>query len=216
MTGPPARPQIYHITHVDNLVSIGRDGALVSDAVMIARGGPNASIGMGHIKRRRLEDLDVSCHPGTKVGEYVPFYFCPRSVMLYLISRGNHPDLTYTGGQGPIIHLEADLHEVVRWAESQDLRWAFSLANAGARYAPFRRRLEDLGQVNWTAVEASDWRAQEIREGKQAEFLIHETFPWTLVKRIGVSSMSIRTRAIAAMEGLKHQPRVEILPAWYY
>jgi hypothetical protein len=36
-------------------------------------------VGMSEIKRRRLEALDVDCHPGSKVGEYVPFYFCPRN-----------------------------------------------------------------------------------------------------------------------------------------
>lgn len=216
MTSLPSQPKIYHITHVDNLASIGRDGALLSYAGMMARGGPNASIGMGHIKRRRLEDLEVSCHAGTKVGEYVPFYFCPRSVMLYLIYRGSSPDLTYTEGQDPIVHLEADLHEVVKWAEAAKLRWAFSLANAGARYTLFRCRLDQLDQINWTAVAATDWRPPEIKEGKQAEFLVYGSLPWTLVRRIGVSSMGTRTRVIAAMEGLEHQPRVEVLRAWYY
>jgi hypothetical protein len=60
---------------------------------------------MSAIKRRRVEELEVSCHPGTKVGDYVPFYFCPRSVMLYVIHRANHPDLSYRGGQEPIVHL---------------------------------------------------------------------------------------------------------------
>jgi len=50
----------------------------------------------------------VKCHPGTKVGQYVPFYFCPRSIMLYILHRGNHPDLDYREGQGPILHLQAD------------------------------------------------------------------------------------------------------------
>jgi len=40
---------------------------------------------MSTIKARRLYDLEVDCHPGTKVGEYVPFYFCPWSIMLYLL-----------------------------------------------------------------------------------------------------------------------------------
>jgi hypothetical protein len=61
----------------------------------------------------RRKRLPVSCHPGTCVGDYVPFYFCPRSVMLYVISRRNHSSLTYRGGQAPIVHLETDLHAVV-------------------------------------------------------------------------------------------------------
>lgn len=118
MTPPPAQPKIYHITHVDNLPGIIADGALVSDAAMMARGGPVAPIGMSSIKMRRVHELEVHSHPGSRVGEYVPFFFCPRSIMLFVIHRANHPELTYRGGQGPIVHLEADLQEVVavgRW-----------------------------------------------------------------------------------------------------
>jgi hypothetical protein len=212
---PPPNPKIYHITHVDNLASIVRDGALFSDAVMIARGGPDATIGMSTIKQRRLS-LPVDCHEGTRVGEYVPFYFCPRSVMLYLIHRGNSPELAYRGGQGPIVHLESDLHEVIAWADGAGRRWAFSLSNAGARYAQFRRRSDQLDRIDWAAVAANDWQAPEIKEGKQAEFLVHGSFPWTLVARIGVASAGIRNRVLAAMEGASHQPRVGIAPGWYY
>jgi len=148
---------------VDNLPSIIADSGLVSDAAMIARGGPAAAIGMSAIKRRRLQ-LPLDCHPGDCVGDYVPFYFCPRSIMLYLISCANHPDLSYRGGQGPIVHLEADLHEVVDWANSQQRRWAFSLSNAGAVYAQFRATLNDLGELNWPAIAATDFRTAEVKE----------------------------------------------------
>lgn len=84
MSRPPARPQIYHITHVNNLLAIIAADALYPDTTMIAKGGPAAPIGMSTIKQRRLS-LPVACHPGHSVGEYVPFYFCPRSIMLYVI-----------------------------------------------------------------------------------------------------------------------------------
>ncbi|MEJ7809341.1 MAG: DUF4433 domain-containing protein [Gemmatimonadaceae bacterium] len=136
MTPPPERPRIYHITHVDNLEAIVAGGVLLSDAQMIARGGPSATIGMSNIKRRRLA-LPVRCHPGDRVGDYVPFYFCPRSVMLFVIYCANARELTYRGGQGPIVHLEADLRAVIAWAEEAGRRWAFTLSNAGANYAEF-------------------------------------------------------------------------------
>lgn len=88
---------------------------MVSDVAMIARGGPSASIGMSDIKQRRL-GLPVKCHRSDKVGEYVPFYFCPRSIMLFLIHRANHPELTYQEGQEPIIHLES-----IRWCSSREV-----------------------------------------------------------------------------------------------
>ncbi len=81
----PDQPKIYHITHWRNMPQILADGGLWSDAERIARGLECQIVGMSDIKRRRLEELKVDCHPGTKVGQYVPFYFCPRSIMLYIL-----------------------------------------------------------------------------------------------------------------------------------
>lgn len=216
MSPVPAQPKIYHITHVDNLAAIVNDRKLVSDATILARGGPSVTIGMSAIKKRRVEEIAVSCHPNTMVGDYVPFYFCPRSVMLYLLHRANHPDLTYLGGQDLIVHLEADLHEVIGWADTQNRRWTFSLSNAGARYVETRNRLDQLDEVNWTAVAETDFRSSDIKEGKQAEFLVHESFPWKLVRRIGVYSADIKVRAEASLAHAIHRPPVEILRNWYY
>jgi hypothetical protein len=215
MTDMPGRPQIYHITHVDNLSAILDAGGLWSDAAMIARGGPEASIGMSSIKQRRL-GLLVRCHPGDHVGDYVPFYFCARSIMLFVIHCGNHSELAYRGGQDPIVHLEADLREAVAWAEGEGRHWAFSLSNAGAFYAEFRNRLDQLSEVNWSAVAATDFRSSQVKEGKQAEFLVHGFFPWHLVRRIGVASSSIQSRVARALSGSAHQPMVEVRRDWYY
>jgi hypothetical protein len=215
MTDTPERPRIYHITHVENLPSILESGGLRSDAAMVTRGGPTASIGMGEIKQRRLR-LPVRCHPGDFVGDYVPFYFCPRSVMLYVIHCRNHPELSYQGGQDPIVHLEGDLRETVAWAERESRRWAFSLSNAGTFYAEFRNRLGQLSEVDWEAVTARDFRERQIKEGKQAEFLVRDLFPWHLVQRIGAKSASIQLRAARAISGAVHRPVVEVRPDWYY
>src|SRR5258705_340414 len=137
MSSPPPSPRIYHITHMQNIHRMASEGALLSDARMAKHGGPAATIGMAEIKSRRLE-LPVACHPGDRVGDYVPFYFCPRSIMLFVIHCANHESLTYRDGQAPIVHLEADLGEVVAWADSMGRRWAFSLSNAGATYSEFR------------------------------------------------------------------------------
>jgi hypothetical protein len=212
----PAQPRIYHITHVDNLPRIVTDGVLWSDAVIVEQGGPAAAIGMSMIKRRRLEELQVKCHPGTFVGAYVPFYFCPRSIMLYLIYMANHPELVYRGGQGPIVHLESDLIEAVAWADAQPRPWAFSLSNAGARYTEFRTSLDDLDDVDWEAVASRDFRSSEVKEGKQAEFLMYESFPLGLVNCVGVRSEAVAEQAEAALEGVEGAPPVAVRPEWYF
>lgn len=215
MTAPPASLCIYHITHVNNLPAIVAAGGLISDAEMTKRGGPAANIGMSKIKRRRLS-LPVTCHPGDKVGDFVPFYFCPRSVMLHVIHRANHPDLTYRDGQRPIVHLEADLRSVVVWAGQQGQRWAFSLSNAGASYTEFRSDVSDLGEIDWNAVAATDFRSPTVKEAKQSEFLLHNFFPLSLIRRIGAHSPPIATKVRAALAGSTHQPAVTVQPTWYF
>jgi len=214
MTPPPANPKLYHIVHVDKLASIVADGRLLCDAVMAPRANAGTVIGMTDIKTRRLT-LPVKCHAGLHVGDCVPFYFCPRSVMLYLIYQANHPELTYRGGQGPIVHLEFDLNQVVEWAEAQGLRWAFTLSNAGSYYFEDRCDLADLGDVEWDAVNARMW-AGGLKEGKQAEFLVEREVPWDLVEKIGVLSNGIAQRAGAAVAHAPNQPLIEIRHDWYY
>ena len=99
MTIPvPSRPVIYHIVHLDRLPSIISDGHLWSDAVMAQRGNGGTTIGLNSIKDRRLRESTLSSHPGLHIGECVPFYFCPRSVMLYVIYKQDHHELIYRGG----------------------------------------------------------------------------------------------------------------------
>lgn len=209
----PTNPKIYHIVHVDNLASIVAAGGLLSDAMMEGRRGGTV-IGMSRIKARRLKELSLSCHPTLRVGQCVPFYFCSRSVMLYTIYKRNE-ELTYKGGQEPIVHLEGDMRATIEWAEANDRRWAFTLSNAGAYYFEDRSDLAHLGEIKWASVRAKQW-AGAAKEGKQAEFLIEHTFPWHLVERIGVYSQLVVPKVAEAMLGATHRPVIEIKRDWYY
>ncbi|HEY1528534.1 MAG TPA: DUF4433 domain-containing protein [Candidatus Angelobacter sp.] len=211
---PPTHPKIYHIVHVDRLPSIVADGCFWCDAEVVRRAPPGTTIGMDNIKQRRLTELTLSSHPNLHVGDCVPFYFCPRSVMLYLMYQGNHPDLVYRGGQDPIIHLEADLHAVVDWANQAGRRWAFTLSNAGSYYFEDRSDLSQLDEIDWDAVQARQW--QNCKERKQAEFLLEQSFPLQLVERIGVRSRIQYQQVFNTLPVGGRQPNVEICPNWYY
>jgi hypothetical protein len=210
----PRHPKVYHIVHVDRLPSILADGCLWCDAEVVRRAPPGTTIGMNNIKQRRLTELTLSSHPQLHVGGCVPFYFCPRSVMLYLIHKNNHPDLVYRGGQNPIIHLEADLHAVVDWANRQGRRWAFTLSNAGSYYFEDRSDLAQLDEIDWDAVQARQWANR--KEPKQAEFLMEHSFPFQLVERIGVYSLAQYQQVVNTLPVGGHQPTVEICADWYY
>ncbi len=49
------------------------------------RASPGTTIGMSSIKRRRSIERTLNSHPDLHVGDCVPFYFRPRSVMLFLL-----------------------------------------------------------------------------------------------------------------------------------
>ena len=133
--------------------------------------------------------------------------------MLYMIDKKN-AELSYKGGQEPIVHLEADLRTVVKWAEANNQLWAFSLSNAASSYFEDRCDLDQLDEINWNAVGKKYWSA--VREEKQAEFLIEQAFPWHLVERIGVYGQAQVEPVNMALAGTTHRPAIEIKPEWYY
>lgn len=209
----PLQPKIYHIVHADRLPAIIEDGYLLSDVEVVMRGRAGTAIGMDRIKQRR-QRLTLQSHPDLHIGACVPFYFWPRSIMLYVIHCANHPRLRFRGGQGPIVHLEADLRQTVAWAERCGQRWAFTDSNAGSYIFNDWSDLAQLNKIDWNAVRARDW--QDCKEGKQAEFLIERQFSWHLVQRIGVLSAQVHTFVSRYLPASAQKPRVEVMRDWYY
>jgi hypothetical protein len=216
MSPPPISPKLYHIVHIDRLASIIAGNGLVCDAKMQARKLGGTNIGMPKIKERRLTELTLSSYPDLHVGDCVPFYFCPRSVMLYLISRANSSDMDYHGGQEEIIHLVADMRRTIGWASQNGRRWAFTTSNAGSHYFNDFCNFNDLCKIDWTAVQAVRW--QDCKEEKQAEFLLEKEFPWMLVDRIGVFSEAQQRQVSALLLSAAHAhaPTVHVQRNWYY
>lgn len=205
--------KIYHIVHVDKLPSILHDGELICDAEVQRRSPVGTTIGMSKIKKRRMEKF-LSSHPDLHVGDCVPFYFCPRSVMLYMFFKGNHKEIDYHGGQEPIVHLVADMYMTMSWAARNHLRYAFTSSNAGSNYFNDYTHKKDLSKINWDAVCASSW--QNCREDKQAEFLIEQRLPWELVEQIGVYSEMQYRQVSQALAGVAHRSPIEVKREWYY
>jgi len=209
----PAHPKIYHIVHVDRLPSIIADGGLFSDAIMSARPPTGTAVGMQNIKTRRL-GKPLETYPELMVGGCVPFYFCPRSIMLFVLSCKNNPDLIYTGGQEPMVHLELDFHTTIKWANDNAVKWVFTDMNAGSAMFEDFNDLTKLDRIDWDAVNTKYW--QNCKDGKQAEFLVENSFPWQLVERIGVHSHVVQAQVKTALAGTNGQLSVEIKRDWYY
>ena len=211
--------RIYQITHIDNLSSIIEEGCLRSDRRLVDANVDRVVIGMDHIKKRRLKELQVRpCHPNTYVGDYVPFYFCPRSPMLYMIHMKND-ELKFQGGQERIVHLVTSLEYGIK--EAGERPWAFSDGNAGAAYTQFSNDLEQLPTfIKWDAVNARRWSGRNvdpaIKNNKQAEFLVYDTFSWQTFRGIGVINETIRKEVQEILKNADHKPEVLVKSDYYY
>lgn len=199
---------IYHITHLDNLAGIVQAGRLWCDARRIALGLLNTNIGYSHIKARRMRHPVAVAERGT-LGNYVPFNFCPRSVMLYVVAQGHE---NYLGGQQPIVHLVSSIDAILKAGRS----WLFTDRHADLGYANQIDTLDRLGEVDNSVMPLQWWSEQEVKEKRQAEFLVHDWCPWEAIETIGVIDPEIAARTEMAIAGAKHRPRVEVRRAWYY
>lgn len=56
----------------------------------------------------------------------------------------------------------------------------------------------------------------DLKEKRQAEFLVHDGCPWSAIEMIGVMDQEIAARVQATIAGAGHKPRVEVHRDWYY
>ena len=208
--------KIYHIIHINRLESVLFDGYIFSDAQMSQRTNMGYSIGMNKIKQRRLEK-HLASFPDLTVGQCVPFYFCPRSVMLYVISRKNNPDLSYSEGQDKVIHLVFDLNEVLAWAKNNNLRTCFTTSNAGSSYFDDYSDCSRIPSIiDWNSVNSSYWSDKDIREKKQSEFLVENRLLISLIEYIGVYDAQSLDKVQNMLSNYKISPVVKQRKDWYY
>lgn len=126
----PTPTPVFHMTRIERLPSIVRQGLLPDNEVR-SRGLPGVEIGYRHIKARRA-CRPVPCGLGGTLADYVPFYFAPRSPMLFAIHRGSvSPEASKTGR---IVYLVSTTQQLL----AGGLNVVVSNRHAELAYAEFR------------------------------------------------------------------------------
>ena len=210
---------IYHITHVDNLHRVLEEGELVCDAESARRQLCQQSIAYETLKERRAR-TQVVCNDGGSVAaggmlaDYVPFYFTNRSPMLFVIHKGGVEG--YTGGQTNVVYLVSSVEAVA----ASGRVWCFTDGHAVEEVSEFYDKVADLERVDWDVIQSWSWKNTladlDRKRRKQAEFLVHERFPWELVSQIGVINPTMATRVTTMIGRAAHRPQMAIEPNWYY
>lgn len=205
--------QIYHITPFNNLTSILNSGGLIAINRLKEQQVSYTNIAYEQIQNRRAIKR-VPCGAGGVLHDYVPFYFAPRSPMLYSIHKGNVPG--YQDGQSSIIHLVVEIQAIA----NSNLDFVFTDGHAVMDYSDFSDDLYDLNYIDWELMESKYWfdtdedNSRKCR--RQAEFLVHKFCPWTLVKEIGVVNDYMKRNVQNILENQDDKPLVKIHSDWYY
>jgi len=138
----PNRTSIYHITPIENLRGILEAGELRAKRALDREETGYANIAHQTIQDRRAH-TPVPCGPGGWLHDYVPFYFGPRSSMLYTIERGNVE--RFAGGQQSIVHLVSTAQSV----QEAGLGFVFTDGYGIMDFTEFYDDLAQLDEVDW-------------------------------------------------------------------
>lgn len=205
---------IYHITPLKNLSSVLEEGEIFSHNILRLQQVSSCSIAHPHIQDRRADKI-VPCSRGGNLHDYVPFYFAPRSPMLYAI-HGKKVS-SYQEGQSTIIHLVSTAEAI----SAHGADFTFTDGHAAMAYADFHTDIKKLEAVIDRDVmqskywfDTNDDPNRKFR--RQAEFLVYASLPVSLITEVGVCNSEIKEQVEQIFVGTNHRPLVQIHSDWYY
>ena len=133
----------------------------------------------------RRERTKIPVGAGGYLHDYVPFYFAPRSPMLYVLCMQQI-------SQDDIVYLMTNTGVI----QKQCPAFVFTDAHAIRRLTNFYTDLEDLNQIDWDIMRAPVWADTDDdpnrKARRQAEFLVHNKV--RLAACLGFAVYSIRTK----------------------
>jgi len=211
----PNPTPILRFIHVENLpIYLGRGGLHATNTTP-ENGLEYKTIHNLEIQQHRRV-IHIPCGPGGVIHDYVPFYFGCLSPMLLQLHTGRVEG--YDEGQAPIIHLVTTAQRVVESGAA----FVFSDGHGIARFTEWFDNLDDLDKVDWDMVYQRYWADNvddmDRQRRKQAEFLIHQFCPWSLIQEIVVIDAAMKQQVERILSDYPPEMcrRATVRRGWYY
>ena len=203
---------LYRITHIDNL-----DFILKSKVISCPNSDncdPNF-IGIGDsslIQSRKSKQIPIV--PNGDFSDYVAFYFGARSPMLYNIKNG-FKGVTKRKSED-IIYLITNFKTV----QENKSKFVFTDGHGYHNFSQFFNKETDLKEVDWKIVNGIQWYDTEEdpdrKRKKQAEFLIHNEVPISMIGVIVVYNENKKTEILNKLTENNIECNVVVKPNLYY
>ena len=190
----PNPVRLFHITAIANLPDVFANGALLSKNSVAANGIGYENIAHQGAQGARAAKL-VPNPPCGNVHDFIPFYFAPRSPMLFAINGGRVQGCNLR--QADIVHFETTIDLALAHGQP----YVFYDRNATLAYSNPYTDIANLNVIAWDLIteqpqldgycrfwqsNASNQRYVDRMEKRMAEFLVKSNVPLTAVTRIGV------------------------------
>lgn len=178
---------VYRIIHRDNLLDLLTHG-------LVNRMHENATKDFVIIDDTDVIDWriiePVKIRGYGSIGDYIPFYFTPRSIMLFNIITGFRHPKVLKRNKDEIIVIRCLIKELARRPQ-----WFFT--DGQALTSKHYNNLVYLDQIGWESIQASVFnktRNDPDRQRRyQAEFLVFETVPIECIESLTVYDEAMRS-----------------------
>lgn len=169
---------------------------------MCCRNSSNADPNYINIGHRNLIDKRgrrrVTKTPGGVLNDYIPFYFAPRSPMLYSIYKKNIDG--FIGKQSDIIYLVSSVERI----QESKIPFVFTNGHAYEMITNFFNEVADLDKIDWQIMGATYWNNtpddNDRMRRRMAEFLVYQFIPSSCILAIVLYNDEIKNIVDAIQE----------------
>ena len=156
----------------------------------------------------------VPKRPGGVLNNYVPFYFSPRSPMLYSIHRKNIDG--FLGNQSDIIYLISSVDKI----REVNIQYVFTDGHAYEMITKFYKDITDLDKIDWEIMGTKYWnntqQDNDRRRRRMAEFLVYQFVPLNCILAIVVYNDRLKNTVDSIQNKCNTNINTIIKHNWYY
>ncbi len=180
----------FRITHIDNLPDIMENGLTLP--ISPKKNEHYVNIGDSQVINIRKDILPN----GIRLSDYIPFYFGPRSPMLYVIQNGYNGVLRRDAKE--IVYCVIRLSVIIE----SNIDCIFTDGHALSALTEFygKESLTDINSIiNFDDVYATYWNNDsdlDLKRRKEAELLIKSDLPYKYIKGYIVYNNEARTKLL--------------------
>src|SRR5690606_11958190 len=172
----------YRITHINNLSLLLQNG-------IVNKNHPSAAVNYINIGNNEIIDVrsqvPVKINNYGMIGDYVPFYFTPRSTMLLNIITEYRAPLVQQRIRNEVLVIRCLISDLVNLPQ-----WFFTDGQANDIATQHYNNLAFINNIDWLSIQTSNFNKSDGDYDRlrryQAELLVHQQVPITSIESLNV------------------------------